>query len=38
MTNIESEIASAFIAHSRWMLATEYPTKLRACLTALPAA
>jgi uncharacterized damage-inducible protein DinB len=38
MSNLDSEIASAFIAQSRWMLATEYPTKLRACLTALPAA
>ncbi|HSJ65787.1 MAG TPA: DinB family protein [Gemmatimonadaceae bacterium] len=30
------EIARAFIAQSRWLLATEYPTKLRACIAALP--
>lgn len=29
------EIARAFIAHSRWLLVTEYPTKLRACVAAL---
>lgn len=30
-------IASGFLAHSRWLLVTEYPTKLRACVEALPA-
>jgi uncharacterized damage-inducible protein DinB len=35
MTN--DDVARAFVAQSRWLLATEYPTKLRACLTALPA-
>lgn len=29
-------IAAAFVEQSRWLLGTEYPTKLRACLTALP--
>jgi uncharacterized damage-inducible protein DinB len=32
-----NHIASGFLAHSRWLLVTEYPTKLRACLEALPA-
>jgi uncharacterized damage-inducible protein DinB len=29
-------IAEEFVAQSRWLLVTEYPTKLRACLAALP--
>jgi uncharacterized damage-inducible protein DinB len=32
----QQEVAGAFIAQSRWLLATEYPTKLRACVGALP--
>lgn len=32
-----NHVASGFLAHSRWLLVTEYPTKLRACLEALPA-
>ena len=32
-----NHVASAFLAHSRWLLVTEYPTKLHACLEALPA-
>ena len=35
MTTTPHEIARAFVAHSRWLLVTEYPTKLRACVTAL---
>lgn len=30
-------IAEAFLAQSRWLLRTEYLTKIRACLAALPA-
>lgn len=29
-------LAEEFVAQSRWLLATEYPTKIRACLAALP--
>jgi uncharacterized damage-inducible protein DinB len=32
-----SDLAGAFLAQSRWLLRTEYPTKIRACLTTLPA-
>jgi uncharacterized damage-inducible protein DinB len=33
---MQADIAGAFLAQSRWLLRTEYPTKIRACLTALP--
>lgn len=33
---LATELATAFLTQSRWLLRTEYPTKLRACLTALP--
>lgn len=33
---MQNHVASLFLAHSRWLLITEYPTKLRACLEALP--
>jgi uncharacterized damage-inducible protein DinB len=32
----EQEISRAFIAQSRWLLGTEYPTKIRSCVEALP--
>ncbi|HUF31168.1 MAG TPA: DinB family protein [Gemmatimonadaceae bacterium] len=30
-------LASGFLTYSRWLLVTEYPAKLRACLEAIPA-
>lgn len=34
---MQNHVASNFLAHSRWLLVTEYPTKLRLCLDTLPA-
>jgi uncharacterized damage-inducible protein DinB len=31
-----SDVASGFLSQSRWLLRTEYLTKIRACLTTLP--
>lgn len=31
-----ADITGAFLALSQWLLGTEYPTKIRACVTALP--